>query len=410
MAILNVPNSVASNTSPTEIQLDTMRSYLLNFFNGGQLDETNITNATVPFSSIGPAPDNQSLKFTDSTATITYDSTDDALDITNTAGDVVFGVSGATGSVVFDSATGNVYIQGSLYTNTGKGDQSVYTQWLLTQYRKPLLEYSTSDIVSIQENSITASETLIVMRDRLCEVYDRTCSLAVAANGYDTSHTGTAVSGLYVGLTRTDNRWYYIYATRVRGGTQANATGTYAILVAHTLSPEAGNIGSLDTLFGAGEWLYVGVVRNGYNDAEGADNTILPFVYDENGYCRFTRTTDTNEGLGMTMAELQSTTSNMYCQVYAGNDYAFSVPGVATRLTVEGYRSTNGTEFQYRSSLTNEINAMVTGCYHVSGLTGLEVCCQMEVPVIADYYLWVINGSASTNARITLAGFQDHFV
>ncbi len=406
MAIINVPSSISSGTAPTEAQFDTMRTYLLNFFNGGVMDQDNLSTGGITYAKLSKAPDDATIKFASSHGTLKYNSTDDKFEIKNSEGDIIFGVHGAaTYGLRLDDA-GNMYIQGTLSTNTSVGDQSVNTQWLMTRYRKPRLEYSTSDIISIEENSVIASETLIMMRDRLCEVYDRTCSLAVAANGYLAAHTGTAVSGLKVGVTRTDNRWYYIYAVRVQGGTQS-AAGSYCILVADPTSPESSNIVTLNAAYGTGEWLYVGVIRNGYNDGEAADNIILPFVYGENGYCRFTTVSDTGEGAGVTMAEAK-TVSNLEYTLYYANDVGASIPIVATRATFFGYREANGTEFHYRSS-TGENNIIVTGCYHTSLLSTLEACLQMEVPLIEGYKLVVTNGSVETWCRITLAGFQDQF-
>lgn len=407
MAVLNVPDAVASGTNPTEAQFDSMRSYLLNFFNGGQLDENNIATGGVTYATLGPPTDNNAIKFASSNGTMKYDSAGDKFQIENTKGDIIFGVAGSTTYGVRWGDDGALYIQGELSVNTGTSDQSVTTSWLLSRYRKPKLVYSSADIVAIEENSVISSESLVMMRDRLCEVYDRTCSLAQNANGYKSGHTGTAVSGLADGLTRTENRYYYIYSVIVQYGSQNG--GTYAILVAHTTSPETSNISALNTEFGADKWLYMGSVRNGYNDAETQDNIIIPFVYDENGYCRYTEASDTGEGPGITLNESRTTANLEYTLTFEDTADA-SIPGTASRAVFHGYREAKGTEFHYRSTLTGENNMMVTGCYHVSSISTLHACIQMEVPVVNGYKLVVTNGNVMTDCRITLAGFQDQFV
>lgn len=405
MAILNVPNAVASGTAPTERQLDIMRSYLLNFFNGGQLDENNIATGGISYAKIGAAPDDVSLKFADGAASLSFVSEEDRF-LIQSVGDIVFGVKDASVYNLRINSAGTVFLKGTYNFNAAIGNQSVTSQWLLTKYRKPKLVYSTSDIVTIEANGTTSTQTLVAMPDRVCTIYDRTCSLAATANGYLATHTGTAVSGLSSGLTRTDNRWYYIYSVLVQGGTQND--GANAILVAHTTPPVMENVTTIDSYFGEDKWEYIGCIRNGYNDGETDDDIILPFAYDDSGFCRFYTASDTNEGAGPTMTEAL-TTANLEYEMTSATGTSASIPQTATRILFSGHREANGFEFHFRS-IANDQNYMIaTGCYHITGLSTLQACVHLEVPVLENYKLVVTNGNVETYCRITIAGFMDHY-
>lgn len=409
MTTLAVTRSLVSSTNPTEAQFDIMRTFLLNYFNTTSLDEGNLLPGGMLYSSLSALGDDESLTWTSSHATILYDSGNDTMENSNTQGSIIFGLrsgSTLTNKMKLSSTDGSLALQGNLDYNTATGDHTVDLMWLLANYRKPLLGYVSNDIVEVLDNGVTAGAVLVVMRDRLCTIIDTTCSLAVDANGETTGDIGAAVSGLGAGLTRTANRWYYIYAVRVQYGSDAN--GRNAILVATGTSPETGNITTLDTAYGAGEWVYMGVIRNGYNDGV-STNIIVPFVYDESGYLRFTKGT-ASEGAGVTVASASSSTSDLSYTLVIGNAAAATVPIVATRIIFSGYRSQYGAELHYRSVSTSENQTIVTGCYHPIDASTLVVLVRMEVPVIDGYKVVVVTGSSSTNQRITILGFLDRYI
>jgi hypothetical protein len=383
-----------------------MRTYLLNFFNGGQLDENNIATGGATYTSLAAPPDDTPIKWESSHATLKYDATNDKFEIKNTQGDINFGLNGAANYLGYIDEQGHIRAEGGLSINTSTGSQAVSTSWLLAKYRRPRLEYTSSTVVTAENNSPNSSETLVLIRDRLCVLADRSLSVSSTANGYVSDDTGAAVSGMADAAdgTLTPNRWYYIYVVKVAYGSDND--GTKAIMVARTTPPITSNISSLTSAMG--NWVYIGCFRYGYNDGESLDSVVVPFVYDENGYCRFTQTTDDGEGLGVTLAE-NTTTANLEYTLTFDNDSGANIPPVATRATFHGYREINGTEFHYRSTLTDENSMIVTGCYHTSLLSTMYACLQMEVPVIDGYKLVVTNGSVETDCRITLAGFQDHF-
>lgn len=399
MSVLNVPRSLVSNTNPTETQFDTMRTYLLNFFNGSSLSSDNLANGAFLYTDLIPSlDDDETFGFED--AGFYYDQADDAFVVENTVGDIVFGVLESDLDILeyMRFRDDGVLEVNTYHNNANEGSQAVTFQWLLAKYRKPRLIYVDSSTVSLED-------TLIYGRDRLWTVVDNTLAFGSNANGETSGDTGAAVSGLSQGESRTANRWYYIYAVEVQYGSDAN--GSNCILVASVTSPLTSNISTLNSALGTGKWVYVGVVRNGYNDGTNT-NIIVQFKYDENGYMRFIQSTG-NEGGGMTLASGTGTTNLEYTIDMTNND-ADSIPPVATRCIFSGYRSSHGMEFHYRNVSTDENHFITTSCYHVSSLSALTAQVRMEVPLLDGYKLVVVIGNASTNRRITLCGLLDHFV
>jgi hypothetical protein len=407
MSTLNVTRALTTQTNPTEAQFDIMRTYLLNFFNSGNLDQTNVATGGMIYTKLGNLADDANMKFTTEDSYMNYDSSLDVFVIANESGDVVFGsYSGSlTAKMTLDSATGNLTIAGIPYFNQSVGSQEVSLLYLMSKYRKPRLQYTSSDVVTAEDNTNVAGTVVIMGRDRLWTLYDTTLSLAADANGYGASHTGTAVSGLLVADTRTANRWYYVYAVEVQYGTQNS--GVYCILVATETSPETSNISTLNTAFGTGKWVYMGVIRNGYNDGTNT-NVIVPFDADESGFTTFRDTTVTNEGKGVTLAS-SSDTADLEYTLVIGNSAAATIPPVASRVIFGGHRQQDGFELHYRAVATDENHAITGGCYHNGTISGLSPAVYMEVPLIDDYKVVIVGGATSTDKRITLAGFQDHY-
>ena len=412
MSTLAVTRSLTSNTNPTEAQFDTMRTDLLNFFNGASLDETNIAAGGMVYTSLdGPLADDVTMKWESSHATIQFISATSVFEIKNTQGDILWMHLLSDGSTLEEflsirESDGALEVFGVPNVNTSLGNQDLDLMWLLSRYRKPKLVYVDDDIITIEENSTGSGATRIMLRDRLTQVYDRTMSLAVTANGYGALHTGAAVSGIEDGLTRTDNLWYYIYAVEVQYGTQND--GTYSILVASVTSPVSSNITTLNTEYGTGKWIYMGCIKNGWN-ISGSGAKIVPFVYDENGYMRFTQSLNDNEPLGPRLASHDATATNLTYAVDISSD-ADGVPPVATRVIFGGYRESHGFELHYQENSTSEVHAINTGTHHVASLDTLVPCIYLEVPLLTGYNVVIIMGNVSTNKRISLAGLVDHYV
>jgi len=408
MTALAVTRALTAQTNPTEANFDTMRTDLLSFFNTTSLDESNVATGGMLYSSLGDAIDDTSLKFTSSHALLIYVSASDYFKIQNTEGDIVWGLRvGATLTdyMRLDKDTGDLTLGGNLYINTSVGSQEVNLLWMLSRYRKPRLQYTSNDVVTAEDNANTAGVVIIAGRDRFWTLYDVTLSLAVGANGETVADTGAAVSGLGAGVTRTANRWYFVYAVEVQYGTQNS--GVYCILVANELAPTTSNITSLNSAFGTGKWVYMGCIRNGYNDGTNT-NIIVPFVMDESGYVRFYSTTISEEGQGVTMASQTAITDLSYT-IVIGNAAAATCPDVASRIIFGGHRSANGVEMHYREIATDENHMITGGCYRLTDATLIPTIV-FEVPLSASYKIVLVTGSASTDHRIVISGFLDHYL
>lgn len=408
MGTLAVTRSLVSNTNPTEAQFDTMRSDLLSFFNAASMNQANIAAGGMLYTSLADPLDDEVIKWASSHAIIKYISATDKFHIQNTEGDILFAHLVSSEIVEFFSvreSDGALEVFGELQMNEDFGSQAVTTQWILSKYRKPRLVYSTDDIFTIEENGPTSSTSYVMGPSYMWKIIDRTCSLAVDANGETSGDTGAAVSGRAAAIARTADRWYFIYAVEVQYGDDDNDFN--AILVAHTTSPVAANIATLNTAFGTGKWVYMGCIRNGYNYTSN-DNKICKFVQDECGYTRFYGGEGTNYPLGVVLAS-DNDTDNLVYTVAIGNDGDTKLPEVATRVIFGGHRESHGFEMYYEEAASNENNMITTGCYHVSELSELVPVIYMEVPLLSGYEVHIIMGNVQTQKRVTLAGFLDHY-
>ena len=186
--------------------------------------------------------------------------------------------------------------------------------WLL-QYQKPVLVYVDDITINVEQNLPTANRTMIMFPTGPVVVTEDTSSthkfrqlkLDATANGYSTSHTGAADSGLYAGLSLSDNTWYFVYACVVRGGNDA-VTNNF-ILVVDDTSPKPANWGTLDTQFGSGCWVYLGTIRIGHGLSNAS--TLVAFTYDSSGWCSFTGRATTDDFFGIKVANSSITSTSV---------------------------------------------------------------------------------------------------
>jgi hypothetical protein len=162
---------------------------------------------------------------------------------------------------------------------------------ILGAYRKPVLVYSSATQIVVENNTETEHQTLIVFPSGPIAVTEnvgvttkyRMLQTGSTANGYISSHTGAADSGLRVGLALAANTWYFVYAVRVQYGDDA---GNAFILVLDDTEPTQANESTLNTRYGSSQWVYMGTVRRGYGDY--STTTLIPFQMDHTGWTFFT--------------------------------------------------------------------------------------------------------------------------
>lgn len=397
-------------TNPTEAQFDSMRTSLLNYFNAASMTEANLALGASVYTTLSKALDNAKLAFTANIAFINYVSGSTTFELENTAGSFVFYNKASTTLVesLRLASTGTLTIgDGGLFSiNQAVGSIAVTTQWLLARYRKPRLEYTSANIISVGDNGPNASETLLLLRDRLTTVVDRTMDITATANGYDVAHVGAAVSGIRSGLARAANTWYFIYGVEVQYGSDNN--GAKSILVADTTTPVQANCGTLDTRYGAGKWVYLGVIRNGYNDGV-STNIIVPFTYDSYGGFCFTTAAEDGLGYGLTLATATANSADLTWDVAFGTTNAV-LPVTCGRGVITGYRSKDGFQVDYVNIASGEIQAQGTCCADTDTTTTVVAAVFLEVPFVTGYRVVVRVGTNASNNRIKLVSMVDHYV
>lgn len=290
---LTITKTYASGAILLESDIDNFRDGLLTFFNTDKLGSSSFASGmaltSAKFSGTElTAADGTLLTFgTDSDGTIGTDSSKNLVFNTVTAS-CTLTFKALTKTMVFK--TTQVDLPGEV--TIGAGSSGFGILHLVSKYRKPVLTYNSSTTLYVENNTSTVNQTLIAFPTRLIAVTEaltggekfRKMSIITEANGYDSSHTGAAKGGLRVGLSATANTWYAIYAVRVRYGTDA---GNKFILVGDNVLPSQGNFATLNSRYGEGEWVYMGLIRYGFG-VVGSTTSIVPFVYSNKGWCYFT--------------------------------------------------------------------------------------------------------------------------
>lgn len=297
MTTLTITKAYSSGNILTEAHIDNFRSGLLTLFNTSKLSSGNF-NAAMNL----PA-----TKFTTSGITtadntyITFGGSSNATFGLDSSKNWVFNTSSAATNLCFyatsiyylDFYSNKLYAPGDIIIGEGGADRTVLQA--LSTYKKPVIEYRSATQVSIQGNSGTTNETVLYFPTFVAAVTEdattgtpkyRRATISVTANGYSASHTGAAQGGLRSGVSLTTNSWYAVYAVKLQGGSDYSATTAKFILVFDTTLPTAANESTLNTNYGAQNWLYLGLVRYGFG-ATGSSSSIIKFKYSNKGWCHF---------------------------------------------------------------------------------------------------------------------------
>lgn len=308
---LVITKAYASGAILLEAHIDNFRNGLLTFFNTDGFTSAQFASLALTDSYFT----NLKLTVTDSAKLVFGTGSDGEMGVNSskelffntTVGGRTFTLTCVTKTVV--CKTTQIDLPGEVIIGAGQSGYGILHQ--IGYYRKPVLVYQSSTSIAIENNSATSNETIISFPSRILAVTEalagsekyRKMSIGSTANGYDAAHTGAALGGLRSGLTLTANTWYAIYACRVRGGTNA---GNKFILVGDSILPTQTNYATLNSRYGDGEWVYLGLVRYGYG-VVGSTTSIVPFVYTNKGWCYFTLSDAGVTTAGVTLA--QSTTN-----------------------------------------------------------------------------------------------------
>lgn len=249
-----------------------------------------------------------------------------------TARETIFKIGGTEVARIDSSA--NLKVKKDIYF---ANRSTTYPLSYLIGYQKPVLVYVNSTDIRVEQNTNTANRTLIVFPAGPIAVTEdtgvthkfRMLKTSATANGYASGHTGAADSGLRTGLTLTANTWYFVYAVVVQYGDDAAGGADNFILVVDDTNPTTGNWSTLDTRYGAGMWVYLGMFRYGHGGA--ATTTVIPFVQDHQGWLSFTGRAASNHFFGIWINTADpSSTSYTSLQTFSAANSGNAAPANAS--------------------------------------------------------------------------------
>lgn len=413
MSTLTITKSYAALAILTEAQLDNFRNGLLTLFNTNKFDAANFSGS-MAFTSAKFSD----YKLTTSDATfLTYGTDSDGQIGTDAQKNLVFNSTTSSCTLTFKAVSksfvfNKTYVGVPLDVIPGAGGSAYSYMYLLSRYRKPVIEYQGSSSISIENNTGTSNESLVVFPKYIIAVTEaitgspkfRKATLSSTANGYASSHTGAAQGGVRSGLTWSNNAWYAIYAARVRYGSDA---GNNFILVADDTLPTQGNESTLDTRYGAGQWVYLGLVRNGYGST-GSSSSIIPFKYTNKGWCFFTSNDSGATHSGLTLA--QATTNTDDAPLYTVSDGMGSAQIPCDAITIGAFSMSRDYISDWYSRDSSDITIWkggMRGTYDTDNYHGHLV----QLPVYAGIdFCQTRKGTSAVDKRVGLAGFCDKFI
>jgi hypothetical protein len=293
MAAFTITKAYADGTALTETHIDNFRNALLTYLNTTKLVAANFDPAAVI-----TAAKMTGTELTDTdTEYITFGATADGYIGTDADKSLVIGTN-ASDELVFTANDEVLTMSASAITiekdfEIKKGGTTHTVLQIVSQaIRKPNLYWGGTSYVALARNHPTAFTTTVVFPTAIAEVTEsggasskyRQCSIDVEANGYLTSHTGDARGGRRVGLAKTTNKWYAVYAVLLRAGNDYSATSAKFVLLIDDTLPTPANESTLDSYYGEGGWVYMGLIRYGYG-ADGNSARIIKFTYSNKGWC-----------------------------------------------------------------------------------------------------------------------------
>jgi hypothetical protein len=394
-----------------ESHIDNFRTGLLALFNTNKLSSINFSSGM----------NLVSAKFDDGSIT----STDNAYVFLGSDNDCKFGLDGSK-NWVFDTTASTTEIK--IVTKDGdfieiytdkvvvnsiffNGTANIGIKGILAKSRpKPTIEWYSTSAVSLQRNSATANTTILNFPEDVISVTEvvstsakyRWASVSNTANGYGTGHSGAASGGRRSGVSATSNSWYYVYACKLRSGTDFSSTTHKFIIVFDTLAPTQTNESTLDGHYGSGNWLYLGLVRYGYG-ATGSSSEIIKFKYSPRGHCiLYGQATYAGLHLAYSTADADNTTA-LY--TVATGTSGNVIPSIVGRCTYYVVRE-NVSDWYIKDS-----NGLIIwrGGWQTDD-TDLEHGFMVELPMVAGMtFHQVRKGTGAVGKAVVLAGFTDPY-
>jgi hypothetical protein len=290
---------------------------------------------------------------------------------------------------------------------------------LVARYTKPLLVYTNSTTIDMENNTEFSNESLVVLPYGPIHVQEDLAStqkfrrlvISNTANGYATGHVGAAKGGVKVGLSLTANTWYFIYAVRVQFGADA---GNNFIMVMDDTSPKYANFSTLDTRYGSGQWVYLGSVRYGMGSAQ--TTTLCPFVMDKSGWTYFTgRAAATNLfGICVLNASVINSTSYASKLTFNAANSGNACPDTVSSILLQWFAITDGTDIsgvvaigKSTSNIQHQLPAFSSLFDNTAHADNIKIPNNQGMMFLAKRF-----GTSSFNYDLSLfiSGFLDEFV
>ena len=272
------------------------------------------------------------------------------------------------------------------------GDTSHGLMWMLGRYRKPVLEWVSTTTIDVEANTDVSSQTIIVFPDRIRAVtVNQGIRQLVTTSTASFTSSSTATGGYYSGLGGfVNSQWYAVYAVGV------SSVNTF-VLVADVNWPEQSKYATLNSEFGANNWVYLGTIRYGTPQtsnvivAFGQSDTMTMFL-GGNGAYPF--------NVGVWLFDLSDSTYNERWSVSVGYSDKQIPPSVKMAWIVGRFSGSDGLYVSLGTS--DGTNQSVTG-----GGSGLDEA--GWVPSAASYWFLYSYGTSSWRKTMIIDGWVDRF-
>ena len=421
MGTLTITKSYASGSPLMESHIDAFRTGLHTLFNTDLLGSLNFSGATA----LTTAKFINNKILTADDTDIDFGSSQDGSLKINSSKNIQFNTAATTTEVRFyagstyymEIANDKINLPGDIQIGAGGAGKTVLQA--LSSYRKPVLVWESSTSISVPQNSATSHNTIIYFPTFVASVTEdvtggtpkyRKCTITASANGYGTGDAGAASGGKRSGLTISGNNWYYVYAAKVRSGSDYSATSAKFIIVVDDTSPEPSNESTLNTRYGSGCWVYLGLIRYGFG-ATGTSTAIPKFKMSAKGWTYFYEKSTTGYGglnLAYTTTDADNTSTALY--TVSNGTGTSDIPAIIghIQLAVQRERSSDwhiretsssSSDIIWRGGWQTEDGTISHGfLVEVTNTSGLSVFQTRK------------SSTAGVARAVVLAGFCDRFI
>lgn len=418
MGTLTITKTYASGTALMESDIDNFRTGLLTLFNTDKLAAGNFSTSSAFTSSqfTGAA-----LTAADATY-LNFGDTDDGLLGLDVDKKWVFNTLNTTYELRFYAGSTNymelytdkVYVPGDIAIDSnGGGGGSVLKA--VSSYYKPVLVYDSATSIALENNNATTDSTTIYFPNFVATITESTpakyryASISTTANGFGVADSGTAKGGMRTGTVAT-NTWYYVYAAKVRSGTDYSATAHKFVMVFDTTAPTAANGATIDGYYGAGNWVYLGLIRYGFGES-GSTSSIPKFVYSRKGWCTFYEKASTGYcGLHLAYSSTDADNSSSAFYTIAAGTSGSVIPTTIGHIRLGLFRE-RVSDWKVRETSTSTSDIVWSGGWQTDDGT-LPHGFLVEIANVAGYSVYQTRKSsnAGTARAVVLAGFTDGYM